>query len=294
MGSFLPEGRRGPVGRPPGAHGRLALVRASRRPRLGQNFLSSPRTARRIVDALAAPPGSWVVEVGPGRGALTRPLLEAGTRVLAIEVDSRLAARLTEELGGDSLRVVEADALSFDPAAVLAEAGAALPVPLVANLPYESATPMVRAFARRHDLFSRLVVMVQREVAERICGRPGDDGYGFLSVDLAFHARARRLFDVPPGDFTPRPKVVSSVVELVPAAPADGAAAAIGVASAGFAVRRKTLTNALGAAWGREAAAAAVAAAALSPTTRAEELAPEAFLELARRLGPRPPAAPGR
>jgi 16S rRNA (adenine1518-N6/adenine1519-N6)-dimethyltransferase len=266
----------------------LALVRASRRPRLGQNFLSSPRTAARIVDSLAAPAGSWVVEVGPGRGALTRPLLARGVRVLAVEVDPRLAAGLTEELGGDGLRVVEADALDFDPAEALAEAGAAPPVPLVANLPYETATPMVRAFARRHDLFSRLVVMVQREVAERICGRPGEEGYGFLSVDVAFHARARRLFDVPPGDFTPRPKVVSTVVELVPAGPADGAAAAIAVASAGFAVRRKTLKNALGAAWGREAAAEAVAGAGLAPTARAEELPPEAFLDLARRLGPRP------
>jgi 16S rRNA (adenine1518-N6/adenine1519-N6)-dimethyltransferase len=153
---------------------------------------------------------------------------------------------------------------------------------------------MVRAFARRGELFSRLVVMVQREVAERICSRPGEDGYGFLSVDLAFHARARRLFDVPPGDFTPRPKVVSSVVELVPVEPAGDAAAAIAVASAGFAVRRKTLTNALGAAWGREAAAAAVAGAGLAPTARAEELPPEAFLALARLLGPRPGAAPGR
>ncbi len=269
-------------------------MRPSRRPRLGQNFLSSPRTAERIVNALATDPGSWVLEVGPGRGALTRPLLARGTRVLAVEVDGRLVARLTEELGCDLLRLIEADALRFDPAAALAEAGAAPPVPLVANLPYESATPMVRAFARRPDLFSSLVVMVQREVAERICGRPGDDGYGFLSVDLALHAKARRLFDVPPGDFTPRPKVVSTVVELVPVAAPEGAAAAIAVASAGFGVRRKTLTNALGATWGREAAAAAVAAAGLSPTARAEELPPEAFLGLARLLGPRPAALPAR
>lgn len=267
-------------------------MRASRRPRLGQNFLSSPRTAGRIVDALAAPADSWVVEVGPGRGALTRPLLSRGIRVLAVEIDGLLAARLTAELGSEGLRVVKEDALRFDPAAALAEAGAAPPVPLVANLPYESATPMVRAFARRRDLFSRLVVMVQREVAERICSRPGEEGYGFLSVDVAFHAKARRLFDVPPGDFTPRPKVVSTVVELVPSEAPEEAAAAISVASAGFAVRRKTLTNALGAVWGREAAAAAVAGAGLSPTARAEELGPEAFLALARLLGPRPDSSP--
>lgn len=263
-------------------------MRPSRRPRLGQNFLASPRTAGRIVDALGAPAGSWVVEVGPGKGALTRPLLARGVNVLAIEVDPRLAARLGEELGGDALRVVEADALEADVGAALAGAGAAPPVPLVANLPYESATPMVRAFSRRRDLFSRLVVMVQREVAERICGRPGEDGYGFLSVDVALHAAARRLFDVPPGDFSPRPKVVSTVVEIVPGKPADGADAGIAVASAGFGARRKTLTNALGPVWGREAAAAALDALGLPPTSRAEELSPGTFVALAARLGPRP------
>lgn len=266
-------------------------MRASRRPRLGQNFLSSPRTAGRIVDALGAPAESWVVEVGPGKGALTRPLLARGLNVLAVEVDARLAARLREELGGEALRVVEADALAFDAAGALAEAGAVPPVPLVANLPYESATPMVRAFARRRDLFARLVVMVQREVADRICSRPGDDGYGFLSVDVGLHAVARRLFDVPPGDFSPRPKVVSTVIELVPAAPPEDASAAIAVASAGFGVRRKTLVNGLGPVWGREAASEAVASAGLLPTVRAEEVPPEGFLALARRLGPRPAAA---
>ncbi len=231
------------------------------------------------------------MEVGPGKGALTRPLLARGLNVLAVEVDARLAARLHEELGGEALRVVEADALAFDAAGALAEAGAVPPVPLVANLPYESATPMVRAFARRRDLFARLVVMVQREVADRICSRPGDDGYGFLSVDVGLHAAARRLFDVPPGDFSPRPKVVSTVIELVPAAPPEDASVAIAVASAGFGVRRKTLVNGLGPVWGREAASEAVASAGLLPTVRAEEVPPEGFLALARRLGPRPAAA---
>ena len=269
-------------------------MRASRRPRLGQNFLTSPRTAGRIVDALGAPAGTWVVEIGPGRGALTRPLLARGAKVLAVEIDPRLALRLREELGGGGLVLVETDALAFDPAAALSGAGAAPPVPLVANLPYETATPMVRSFARRPDLFSRLVVMVQREVAERICGRPGEDGYGFLSVDVAFHASARRLFDVPPGDFSPRPKVVSTVVELAPRVAPEGADGAIAVASAGFSLRRKTLANALGAAWGREAAVAAVEAEGLRPTVRAEELPPEVFLALSRRLGPRPAATAAR
>ena len=145
---------------------------------------------------------------------------------------------------------------------------------------------MVRRFVRRPDLFSRVVVMVQREVADRIVAGPGSPGYGFLTVDVAAHAAASRLFDVAPGEFSPPPKVVSSVVELLPRPPRPRAAAALAVASAGFASRRKTLLNALGARWGREVAAAALARAALPFTTRAEEVDLDAFERLAAALVP--------
>ena len=251
-------------------------MRASRRPRLGQNFLSSPRTAARIVDALAAPEGSWVVEVGPGRGALTRPLLARGVRIVAIEVDPRLAARLREELGGEALHVVEADALAFDPAAVLAEAGAEPPVPLVANLPYESATPMVRAFARRPSLFSRLVVMVQREVAERIVARP--PGMSLLAVSVQLFGAPRIVARVPAGAFYPPPKVDSAIVRIdVYPQPAEGVTDVAGfftVVRAGFGQKRKQLRNSLSQGLRRPAADidAVLRAASIDPTRRAETL----------------------
>lgn len=256
-----------------------------RRP-LGQHFLKGHRTAGRILDALGAAPGEWVVEVGPGKGALTRPLLARGVLVVAVEMDAALAAALEAELGGPALRVHVGDAREADLEALATAAGAKLPVPLVANLPYESATPMLRAFVRRPEVLSRLVVMVQKEVAERLAARAGDDAYGFLSVDVAAHASARRLFDVPPGEFSPPPRVVSSVVELVPRPAAPGSAEALAVASAGFMARRKTLLNALSGKWGRERSASALADAGVPPTARAEELPLDAFAALARLLGP--------
>ena len=145
---------------------------------------------------------------------------------------------------------------------------------------------MIRAFVRRPDLFSRLVVMVQREVADRLVSPPGGDAYGYLTLDVGAHASARKLFDVGRGEFSPPPKVQSSVVELVPFPVAEGADAALKVASAGFTSRRKTLVNALTPLWGRERAAGAVAEAGLPPTARAETLGLDVFRRLSLSLGP--------
>lgn len=263
-------------------------MRASRqrRPRWGQNFLADAGVARRIVEAVGAAKGEAVAEIGPGRGALTRPLLRSGLRVVAFEIDAALADALEASLPGLPLTVVRGDALRADVGGALAAAGAVPPVPLAGNLPYESATPMLRAFARRSDLFSRLVVMVQKEVAERLAAGPGDAAYGFLSLDVGAHARVRSLFDVPPRAFAPRPKVTSSVVELTPVPPAPGTPEALAVASAAFTARRKTLLNGLSPRWGRERAAAALSAAGLQPLVRAEELPLAVFFDLSRRLGP--------
>ena len=264
-------------------------MKPSRRPTgrrsLGQHYLRSERTALRIIDALGDVAGKWVVEVGPGRGALTRPLLARAGIVLAVEIDASLAGSLQRELGCDRLRVVVADARTADIGGLLSEAGALLPVFLVANLPYESATPMIRSFVRRPKVLSRLVVMVQKEVAERLAARPRTPEYGFLTVDVGAYAVVRRLFDVPPGDFAPPPRVTSSVIEIVPHAPRAESAAALAVASAGFAARRKTLLNSLGARWPRESVAEALSGEGLLPTARAEELALAQFEALARRLG---------
>lgn len=247
------------------------------------------RTVEKILDAANVRSDDTVVEIGPGRGALTRPLLARGVRILAFELDERLAAALARELSGQGLTVKTADALDVDAAAALEEIGVAPPVPLVGNLPYESATPMIRAFVRQPRIYSRLVVMVQKEVADRIVALPGADAYGYLTLDVAAHAMARRLFDVSRRDFDPPPLVTSSIVELVPQAPSSGVDAALKVASAGFHARRKTLVNALTPLWGRDRAVEGVSAVGLSPLVRAETLPLVTFAELARHLGP-----PGR
>ncbi len=257
----------------------------SGRPRWGQHFLKNASTIQKILDAVNAPSGATVVEVGPGHAALTRPLLERGLRIIALEIDPRLADGLERDLGPRGLTVVRGDAVHTDVGAVLARLGVAAPVPLVGNLPYESATPMIRAFVRRPDLYSRLVVMVQKEVGDRLAAPPGADAYGYLSVDVAAYASARRLFGVRRGDFVPPPLVESVVVELVPRVPAVDPAGALKVASAGFSARRKTLVNGLTPLWGRERALAAVTAEGLPPTARAETLGLDVFQRLAARLG---------
>jgi 16S rRNA (adenine1518-N6/adenine1519-N6)-dimethyltransferase len=257
-----------------------------RRPRYGQHFLRNARTIEKILDAVGAGAGETVVEVGPGQGALTRPLLARGIRVVAFEIDRQLHGALLAELGDRGLSLHCVDALEADVDGALRSAGAAPPVPLVGNLPYESATPMIRAFVRRPDLFSRLVTMIQKEVADRLVSPPGGEAFGFLTLDVGAHASARRLFDVSRGDFSPQPLVKSSVIELVPHAAAPDARAALAVASAGFLMRRKTLVNGLTPLWGREAAQAAIEKAGLPATVRAETLDLATFQRLAALLGP--------
>jgi 16S rRNA (adenine1518-N6/adenine1519-N6)-dimethyltransferase len=268
-----------------------AVRRSSRRgrPRFGQHFLVNTRTVEKILDAVGAAEGETVVEVGPGRGALTRPLLDSGVRVLAVEVDEDLADDLEDELGERALFMVRADALDADIGQALEGIETPPPVVLVGNLPYESATPMLRKFVREPALFSRIVAMVQREVAERLVASPGSREYGFLTLDIGAHARARKLFDVPAGDFAPHPRVTSSVVELTPHTPDADAKPALQIASAGFNTRRKTLLNALTPLWGRERARQGIEAAGFPPNVRAETLGLREFEALVATLGP-----PGR
>ena len=251
----------------------------------GQHFLASEETALRIVLAARIGPADTVVEVGPGDGALTRPLAERAGRVLAIEIDPRRAAAIAEELAGSpGVRILHGDALERPFGAWLAQERWPLPAVLVSNLPYNAATPIVRAAIEEPDAISRAVVTVQREVAERLRAGPGDDGYGYLSVRAAAFARARILFELPPGAFRPRPKVTSSVVELTPRSPAldpDRRERALALASLGFRSRRKTLANALALAGRREEWDRALEAIGKSRRVRAQELSLEDYLRLA-------------
>ena len=266
--------------------------------RWGQNFLVDPAAAARIVAAAAIRPEESVVEIGPGDGALTRLLAGTGGNILAVEIDPLRAEALRAEFASAFNVAIEAgDALERPIAERLAARGLAPPAAVVGNLPYNVATPILRAAVRERAAVSRIVATVQKEVAERLVARPGADGYGYLSVETAFFADAEILFDLRPGAFRPRPKVVSAVVRLRPKPPpASGPALErlIDLVSRAFRSRRKTLANALAAGASRRIWEEALAAMGKSRSIRAEELAPGDFVALAAAAGLHSPApSPG-
>lgn len=244
--------------------------------RLGQNFLVSEAYLRRIVEA-AKPFTGPVYEVGPGLGVLTRALVEAGAQVTAIEKDLRLKPLLEETLKGLPVNLVFTDALAFP------WEGVPKGSLLVANLPYNIATPLVTHLLQT-GRFARLVFLVQKEVAERMVARPNTPPYGLLSLRVAYHARAEKLFDLPPGAFFPPPKVVSSLVRLTPREVPDDPEL-FRLLEAAFAKRRKTLKNALAAAgYPKEKVEEALRALGLPLQVRAEALNLVQFQELKRAL----------
>ncbi len=259
----------------------------SARKRWGQHFLASDRVAERIVNAAGLSADDTVLEVGPGEGALTRSLALRVSRLIAIEIDPVRSRDLAKEFVGEkTIRVLQGDVLEKSFSDWLAEAGWSGPAILVGNLPYNVATPILTAAIEEPRAIARAVATVQREVARRFAARPREEGYGYLSIRAAAFARARVLFDLPPGAFRPRPKVVSSVLELTPRRdPLQPRRrdTALKLASLGFRSRRKTLANALAALapraeWERE-----FEALGYSRQVRAEELSLEDYLRLAER-----------
>ena len=219
-----------------------------------------------------------VVEIGPGLGALTRPLLERIRRLAVIEIDRNLAARLTDEYPPDRLTLYNADALEFD----FASLGANLRV--VGNLPYNISSPLLFHLAQYEATLFDLTLMLQREVVERMAAAPATPAYGRLSVMLQVRFRVERLFTVPPGAFRPAPKVESAVVRLTPlrdARPslADEALFAR-IVTAAFGQRRKTLRNALK----TLASEADLERAGIAPGARGETLSVADFVRLANAL----------
>jgi 16S rRNA (adenine1518-N6/adenine1519-N6)-dimethyltransferase len=215
-----------------------------KRRRLGQNFLVDRNVAQKIVSLLDDEPAR-VLEIGPGRGALTELLGERFGRVLALELDHGLADELERRFRGSPVTVTHADAL-HDPLEVLLTGEG--PWQVASNLPYSVGTAILRRLLPRHDLFTGLVVMLQREVAERVVARPGDRNHGLLALERAAYADARIAFQVGPGAFRPLPKVVSSVLILDLRPPEfDPAEVAGGLTLAAHALNypRKMLANAL-------------------------------------------------
>jgi 16S rRNA (adenine1518-N6/adenine1519-N6)-dimethyltransferase len=249
---------------------------------LGQHFLLDANLTARIARAAGDLSGVHVVEVGPGPGGLTRALLTTMAKeVVAVERDDRCIAALAALVAaaGGRLRVVPADALEVDAAALVPP-----PRAVIANLPYNIATPLLLGWLRGIDAFRGLTLMFQREVAERLAAPPGSKSYGRLSVISQWRAEVRVLFHLPAAAFTPPPKVASSVVGLTPRrAPEDADFAAMErVTAAAFGQRRKMLRQSLRSLTGAGDGAALAAAAGLPPTARAEDIDVAGFAALAR------------
>ncbi len=270
----------------------VAAHRLSARKALGQNFLFDLNLTRKIARSAGPLAGVAVVEVGPGPGGLTRALITEGAEtVIAIERDARALGALAEIEAHwpGRLEVIEGDALSIAPQALIAKAGAR-PLRIVANLPYNIATALLTRWLEAEPwppFYDCLTLMFQREVAERIVATPTNRAdYGRLAVLAGWRTEARILFDVPAAAFVPAPKVTSSVVELVPRARPEPCNPAIlsALAQAAFGQRRKMLRQSLkgfAAARGLDLPAL-IAAAGLEPTMRAEEVEVAGFVALAR------------
>ncbi len=263
---------------------------------LGQNFLLDLNLTGRIARSAGPLKGVTVIEVGPGPGGLTRALLmEGAEKVVAIERDARCLEALAEIAAHypGRLDVIEGDALATDYRALAPAAG---PVRIVANLPYNIATPLLIGWLQTEPwppFFDRMTLMFQREVAERIVATPDDDAYGRLAVLAGWRAEARLLFDISPKAFTPPPKVVSSVVELIPRAkplPCDRAALER-VTAAAFGQRRKMLRQSLKS-LGVDPLPL-LATAGLVETARAEEIDVAGFVRLANALSAQRAGEPG-
>src|SRR5690348_15981496 len=258
----------------------------SARKSLGQNFLLDLNLTGRIARTAGPLDGVTVLEIGPGPGGLTRALLAQGAaRIIAVERDERAIAALGEIAGHypDRLHIVSGDALSFDIAPWLGKG----PVRIVANLPYNIATPLLVSWLTAEPWppwYDRLVLMFQREVAERLVAPPGGKQYGRLSVLTGWRAQAKILFDVHPSAFVPPPKVTSSVVQLTPRPdplPCDRRTLER-VTEAAFGQRRKMLRQSLKS-LGTDPLPL-LAAAEIEPTARAESVPVEGFVALARAV----------
>ena len=259
---------------------------------MGQNFLIEGWVPKGLVEGAGVGPQNGVLEIGPGIGPLTAQLAAAAQRVVAVELDRSLLPVLDETLQGFSnVEILSADILKLDIPALVDEKFAGLTPMACANLPYNITTPVLTALIEAHR-FSCIAVMIQREVALRICAAPGTADYGAFSVYCQYHTQPELLFDVGPECFVPAPKVTSSVIRMIPRrTPPEGVTDEkrfFRVVRAASSQRRTTLLNALSAGLGgveKEAIRAAIATAGLPENIRGERLGIPEFSALTRALG---------
>jgi len=259
------------------------MIRA--RKRFGQHFLHDPGVLARIVDAIDPRPGERIVEIGPGLGALSRPLLERCRRLEVIEIDRDVIPELRRRCAGAGELVVhEADVLEFDIAALH---GGGDRLRICGNLPYNISTPLLFHLLEARAVIADMHFMLQKEVVDRIVARPGNKVYGRLTVMLAAACSAEALFRVGRGAFQPPPAVDSAVIRLIPHAgdpfPLPDRERFARIVAAAFSMRRKTLRNSLRGLAGPEA----FEAAGIAPGRRPETLAPAEFAKLAGQPAPR-------
>ena len=281
---------------------RKVLKEKGIRPRksLGQHFMVSPRGLRAILEALDLRASDVVVEVGAGTGFLTIPLAARVSKVIAVEIDRRLAQVLREVCAPfPNVTVVEGDVLSFPPAALLERGGCAgMEYKLAGNLPYYITSAILRHFLENRPRPSLAVVTVQKEVAQRILAPPGE--MSLLSVSVRLYARAELVEYLPAGAFFPPPEVDSAVIRLEtfpePPIPPEEESGFFSLVRAGFSGKRKTLRNALqkGLSLPKGEAEKLLAEAGISPERRAETLSVEEWLRLWEKFRTRPPFAGGR
>ena len=269
-----------------------------RKPKLGQHFLEDSSLAARMVDALGDISQSTVLEIGPGRGALTSTLVRKARRIIAVETDRVLAAQLRMHFSlTPNIEIIEGDILAIDLDTLFGpKPGSTRPgmeqvperVRVVGNLPYFITSDILLRLFEYRKYFDTMVLMVQKEVADRLAARPGTKEYGLLSATAQLYSQVERLFTVPPGAFSPPPKVNSAVIRLVLTPRLDS----LGVNEAefirflklSFGQKRKTLWNNLKSRYGSEDLTRAMQRAKVKPTIRAEALSLEQNAALFRAL----------
>ena len=258
---------------------------------MGQNFLIQPWVPRDIACSSGAGSGKGVLEIGPGIGPLTRELSLLADQVVSVELDRSLLPILTETLGDrDNVEIVSGDILKLDIPSLVRERFQGLEPIACANLPYNITTPAITALLDA-GCFSSITIMIQREVARRICATPGSGDYGAFSVYCQYHAETELLFDVPPDCFLPAPKVTSSVLRLTPKDPPDEVDDPdhfFRVVKAAFSQRRKTLLNGLSGSFrsnfSKEQLLSAILSCGLPADIRGERLSIPQFAALSKAL----------
>ena len=258
---------------------------------MGQNFLIADWVPRQIAGAAGLDETCAVLEIGPGIGPLTRQLAQRAGKVAAVELDRALLPIRAETLADcDNVEIIHSDVMKLDLAELTGSRFAGLTVKACANLPYNITTPVITKLLEA-NCFRSITLMIQREVARRICAAPGASDCGAFSLFCQYHAQCELLFEVPPDCFLPAPKVTSAVVQLTPRSvtPVEGSPDAIfAVVKAAFAQRRKTLLNGLSAAYGsrfsKDRLRQLMADCGLPENVRGEQLGLEQFAALAKLL----------